>query len=72
MNQKRFFTAAFVLASALAPALAAAAPMDGYATSVAVVRTSDVDLSSLHGQSTLDARNTALAVARTREGEVLV
>lgn len=103
MTHKTFFTAAFVLASALAPALAAAAPIGGYETQVAVVRTSDLDLSSPKGQSTLNtriasavnrvcgsatgsisieerraitvcrtkARNTALAVARAREDQVL-
>lgn len=104
MTHKTFFTAAFVLASALAPSLATAATAsDGTETSVAVVRTSDLNLASPEGQSTLNARitgavnrvcgtatgaisieerraitacrakarNTALAVARTREGQVL-
>ncbi|GEO00878.1 hypothetical protein NSE01_27100 [Novosphingobium sediminis] len=104
MSQRSFLTAAFILASALAPSLAAAATAsDGMEQSVAVVRTSDLNLASPEGQSTLNARitgavnrvcgtatgaisieerhaitvcraktrNTALAVARIREGQML-
>ncbi len=103
MKSKTFLTAAFVLASALAPALASAAPANGMETKVAVVHTSDLNLASDEGQSTLaariasavnrvcgtptgsigieerraisacrtKARNSALAVARTREDQVL-
>jgi UrcA family protein len=59
MTIKPFFTAAFVLASALAPVLALAAPLsDGMVTKVAVVRTSDLNLASAEGQSKLAARIT--------------
>ena len=60
MMHKTFCTATFVLASALAPALAAAAPLsNGMETKVAVVRTSDLNLASPEGQSTLGARISA-------------
>jgi UrcA family protein len=103
MTSKTFFAAACVLAAAIAPSLASAATTDAMETNVAVVRTSDLNLSTPQGQATLNARiagavsrvcgsatgaisieerraisvcrakarNTALAVARTREGQVL-
>lgn len=104
MTNKTFLAAAFVLASAIAPTLAAAAPMsDGMETKVAVIRTSDLNLASPQGQSTLGtrisvavnrvcgasfgsisleerraitkcrakARNTALAIAKIRQDQVL-
>lgn len=103
MTNKTFIAAAFVLASALAPSLASASTSEGTDTSVAVVRTSDLNLSSKAGQATLNARitgavnrvcgtatgaisieerraitvcrakarNSALAMARTREAQVL-
>lgn len=52
--------AAFVLASALAPALAAAAPSNGVETKVAVVRTADLNLASPEGRSTLGSRITGV------------
>ncbi|WP_421853279.1 UrcA family protein [Novosphingobium sp.] len=104
MTNKTFLAAAFVLASALAPALAVAAPNSGaMETKVAVVRTADLNLASPQGKSTLGtriafavnqvcgaaastvsieervaitkcrakARNTALAVAKIRQDQVL-
>ncbi len=59
MTMKPFLAATFVLASAFAPVLAIAAPLsDGMETKVAVVRTSDLNLASAEGQSTLAARIT--------------
>ncbi len=103
MKHNTFFAAAFVLAAAVAPSLASAATTGAMDTQVAVVRTSDLNLATPQGQSTLNARiagavnrvcgsatgalsieerrtisvcrakarNTALAVARTREGQML-
>jgi UrcA family protein len=104
MTNKIFLTAAFVLASALAPSLATAATTsEGTETSVAMVNTSDLNLASPQGQATLHARisgavnrvcgtatgamsieerraitvcrakarNSALAMARSREAQVL-
>ena len=60
MTIKPFFAAALTLASALAPVLAIAAPLsDAMETKVAVVHTSDLNLASPEGQSTLGARITA-------------
>ncbi|WP_298194777.1 UrcA family protein [Novosphingobium sp.] len=59
MTNRIFFASAFVLASALAPTLATAAPANGMETKVAVVHTSDLNLASDEGQSTLDARITS-------------
>lgn len=57
MTNKTFLAAAFVLASAIAPTLAAAAPTSGgMETKVAVVRTSDLNLASPQGQATLGTR----------------
>lgn len=57
MTSKSFFAAAFVIASAMAPVLASPAmAADAAETQVAVVRTSDLNLYSPQGQSTLRAR----------------
>lgn len=75
MATKKFLTAAFVLASALAPALAAAAPFaDAMETKVAVVRTSDLNLASDEGQSTLNARITSAVnrVCGTATGSISI
>lgn len=57
MTNKNFLAAAFVLASALAPVLAIAAPNAGaMETKVAVIRTADLNLASPQGQSTLGTR----------------
>lgn len=57
MTTKTFLAAAFVLASAIAPSLASASTMvGGMETTVAVVRTADLDLGTEQGQSTLHAR----------------
>jgi UrcA family protein len=57
MTNKTFITA-FVLASALAPALATAAPSNGMETTVAMVRTADLNLASAEGRATLGSRIT--------------
>ncbi|WP_421853282.1 UrcA family protein [Novosphingobium sp.] len=57
MTNKTIITA-FVLASALAPALATAAPSNGMETKVAVVRTADLNLTTPEGRSTLGNRIT--------------
>lgn len=55
MTNKTFISA-FMLASALAPALATAAPSDGMETRVATVRTADLNLASAEGRATLGSR----------------
>lgn len=56
MKSRTFFTAACVLATAIAPSLANAGTTGAMETHVAIVRTSDLNLSSPQGQATLHAR----------------